>query len=168
MRLQKLGEALRRIGEGAAMMRTKGEPGTGGDVVEAVRHARTVYNQIRHLQSLPMEEVMTSPKTIRLPTSLCPGARTWQAPSGSICRRWHCHPSGRCADDAAWRGRYFCWFWHLQIRQPTKRAEAIVKATAHYNDPGVLAEVSRNLGEAMVGRSATQLPDEEKMSERGW
>ncbi len=144
------------------MMRTKGEPGTGGDVVEAVRHARTVYNQIRHLQSLPMEEVMTSPKTIRLPTSLCPGARTWQAPSGQFAAGGIATPADAALMMQLGVDGIFVGSGIFKSGNPTKRAEAIVKATAHYNDPGVLAEVSRNLGEAMVGRSATQLPDEEK------
>jgi pyridoxal 5'-phosphate synthase pdxS subunit len=163
-----LGEALRRIGEGAAMMRTKGEPGTG-DVVEAVRHARTVYNQIRHLQSLPMEEVMTFAKDNQAPYELCVQVRELgKLPVVNFAAGGIATPADAALMMQLGVDGIFVGSGIFKSGNPTKRAEAIVKATAHYNDPGVLAEVSRNLGEAMVGRSATQLPDEEKMSERGW
>ncbi len=163
-----LGEALRRIGEGAAMMRTKGEPGTG-DVVEAVRHARTVYNQIRHLQSLPMEEVMTFAKDNQAPYELCVQVRELgKLPVVNFAAGGIATPADAALMMQLGVDGIFVGSGIFKSGNPTKRAEAIVKATAHYNDPSVLAEVSRNLGEAMVGRSATQLPDEEKMSERGW
>ncbi len=163
-----LGEALRRIGEGAAMMRTKGEPGTG-DVVEAVRHARTVYSQIRHLQSLPMEEVMTFAKDNQAPYELCVQVRELgKLPVVNFAAGGIATPADAALMMQLGVDGIFVGSGIFKSGNPTKRAEAIVKATAHYNDPSVLAEVSRNLGEAMVGRSATQLPDEEKMSERGW
>ncbi len=163
-----LGEALRRIGEGAAMMRTKGEPGTG-DVVEAVRHARTVYNQIRHLQSLPMEEVMTFAKDNQAPYELCVQVRELgKLPVVNFAAGGIATPADAALMMQLGVDGIFVGSGIFKSGNPTKRAEAIVKATAHYNNPSVLAEVSRNLGEAMVGRSATQLPDEEKMSERGW
>ena len=162
-----LGEALRRIGEGAAMMRTKGEPGT--EMVEAVRHARTVYSQIRHLQILPMEEVMTFAKDNQAPYELCVQVRELgKLPVVNFAAGGIATPADAALMMQLGVDGIFVGSGIFKSGNPTKRAEAIVKATAHYNDPSVLAEVSRNLGEAMVGRSATQLPDEEKMSERGW
>jgi pyridoxal 5'-phosphate synthase pdxS subunit len=163
-----LGEALRRIGEGAAMMRTKGEPGTG-DVVEAVRHARTVYSQIRHLQSLPMEEVMTFAKDNQAPYGLCLQVRELgKLPVVNFAAGGIATPADAALMMQLGVDGIFVGSGIFKSGDPVKRAEAIVKATTHYNEPGILAEVSRNLGEAMVGRSATQLPDNEKMSDRGW
>ena len=163
-----LGEALRRIGEGAAMMRTKGEPGTG-DVVEAVRHARTVYSQIRHLQSLPMEEVMTFAKDNQAPYGLCLQVRELgKLPVVNFAAGGIATPADAALMMQLGVDGIFVGSGIFKSGDPVKRAEAIVKATTHYNEPGILAEISRNLGEAMVGRSATQLPDNEKMSDRGW
>ncbi|MBP7197191.1 MAG: pyridoxal 5'-phosphate synthase lyase subunit PdxS [Anaerolineaceae bacterium] len=163
-----LGEALRRIGEGAAMMRTKGEPGTG-DVVEAVRHARTVYSEIRRITSLPEEEVMTFAKSIQAPYELCLQVRELGAlPVVNFAAGGIATPADAALMMQLGVDGIFVGSGIFKSGDPTKRAQAIVKATTHYNEPKILAEVSRNLGEAMVGRSATVLPDAEKMAVRGW
>lgn len=163
-----LGEALRRIGEGAAMMRTKGEPGTG-DVVEAVRHARTVYSEIRRITSLPEEEVMTFAKSIQAPYELCLQVRELGAlPVVNFAAGGIATPADAALMMQLGVDGIFVGSGIFKSGDPTKRAQAIVRATAHYNEPKILAEVSRNLGEAMVGRSATALPDAEKMAVRGW
>ncbi len=163
-----LGEALRRIGEGAAMMRTKGEPGTG-DVVEAVRHARSVYSEIRRLVSLPEEEVMTFAKNIQAPYELCLQVRTLGAlPVVNFAAGGIATPADAALMMQLGVDGVFVGSGIFKSGDPSKRAQAIVKATTHYNEPKILAEVSRNLGEAMVGRSAVNLPDAEKMAGRGW
>ncbi len=163
-----LGEALRRIGEGAAMMRTKGEPGTG-DVVEAVRHARSVYSEIRRLVSLPEEEVMTFAKNIQAPYELCLQVRTLGAlPVVNFAAGGIATPADAALMMQLGVDGVFVGSGIFKSGDPHKRAQAIVKATTHFNEPKILAEVSRNLGEAMVGRSATNLPDAEKMAVRGW
>jgi len=163
-----LGEALRRIGEGAAMMRTKGEPGTG-DVVEAVRHARSVYGDIRHLISLPEEEVMTFAKNIQAPYELCLQVRALgKLPVVNFAAGGIATPADAALMMQLGVDGIFVGSGIFKSGDPSKRAQAIVKATTHFNEPAVLAEVSRNLGEAMVGRSAINLPDAEKMAVRGW
>jgi len=163
-----LGEALRRIGEGAAMMRTKGEPGTG-DVVEAVRHARSVYGDIRHLQSLPEEEVMTFAKNIQAPYELCMQVRKLGTlPLVNFAAGGIATPADAALMMQLGVDGIFVGSGIFKSGDPVKRAEAIVKATTHFREPDILAEVSRNLGEAMVGRSATQLPEDERMAVRGW
>ena len=113
-----LGEALRRIGEGAAMIRTKGEAGTG-DVVEAVRHARSVLGEIRRLQNMPEEELMAFAKEIGAPYELVlETAQPGPPAGGQLCRRRHCHPGRRGPDDAAGRGRRLRRLRHLQVRRP--------------------------------------------------
>lgn len=163
-----LGEALRRLGEGAAMMRTKGEPGTG-DVVEAVRHARQVYGEIRHLQSLPEEEVMTFAKNIQAPFDLVMQVReTGKLPVVNFAAGGIATPADAALMMQLGVDGIFVGSGIFKSGDPSKRAQAIVKATTHFRDPQILAEVSRNLGEAMVGRSAVELPDVEKMANRGW
>ena len=163
-----LGEALRRIAEGAAMMRTKGEPGTG-DVVEAVRHARSVYGQIRHLQSLPDAEVMTFAKDNQAPYELCLQVRELgKLPVVNFAAGGIATPADAALMMQLGVDGIFVGSGIFKSGDPSIRAEAIVKATTHYNEPAILAEISRNLGEAMVGRSAVQLPEDEKMATRGW
>ena len=163
-----LGEALRRIGEGAAMMRTKGEPGTG-DIVEAVRHARSVYSEIRRLTSLPEEEVMTFAKNIQAPYELCLQVRELGAlPVVNFAAGGVATPADAALMMQRGDERIFVGSGTYKSGDPSKRAQAIVKAATHFNEPKILAEVSRNLGEAMVGRSAVNLPDSEKMAGRGW
>ena len=163
-----LGEALRRIGEGAAMIRTKGEAGTG-DVVEAVRHARTVFGEIRRLQNMPEEEVMSFAKDIGAPFELVMEVRTLgrlpvvNFAAGGIATPADAGLMMQLGVDGVFVGSGI-----FKSGDPAKRAAAIVKATTHYNDPKILAEVSRNLGEAMVGRQISAMPDDEKIATRGW
>jgi pyridoxal 5'-phosphate synthase pdxS subunit len=163
-----LGEALRRIGEGAAMMRTKGEPGTG-DVVEAVTHARQLHADIRILQSLPMEEVMTFAKNHGAPYELCLQVRALgKLPVVNFAAGGIATPSDAALMMQLGVEGVFVGSGIFKSGDPAKRASAIVKATTHYQDPKILAEISRNLGEPMVGRSASSLSEGELMAPRGW
>src|ERR1700730_6408161 len=163
-----LGEALRRIGEGAAMIRTKGEAGSG-NIVEAVRHIRAVMDGIRRLQILPEEELMAEAKNLGAPYELVREvARTGKLPVVNFS-------AGGCATpaDAALMMRLgaegvFVGSGIFKSGNPLERAKAIVRATTHFQDPEILAEVSRNLGEAMVGINLDQLPEQELMARRGW
>lgn len=163
-----LGEALRRIGEGAAMIRTKGEAGTG-DVVEAVRHARTVLGEIRTLQNLPEEEVMAFSKDIGAPYELVLETRTLgRMPVVNFAAGGIATPADAALMMQIGVDGVFVGSGIFKSGDPARRAAAIVKATTHYNDPQVLAEVSRNLGEPMVGRSVAVMPETEKIAGRGW
>lgn len=163
-----LGEALRRIGEGAAMIRTKGEAGTG-DVVEAVRHARTVLGEIRTLQYLPEEEVMAFSKEIGAPYELVLETRTLgRMPVVNFAAGGIATPADAALMMQIGVDGVFVGSGIFKSGDPARRAAAIVKATTHYNDPQVLAEVSRNLGEPMVGRSVAVMPETEKIAGRGW
>jgi len=163
-----LGEALRRIGEGAAMIRTKGEAGSG-NIVEAVRHIRAVMDGIRRLQMLPEEELMTEAKNLGAPYELVREvAQTGKLPVVNFS-------AGGCATpaDAALMMRLgaegvFVGSGIFKSGDPLKRARAIVRATTHFEDPGIIAEVSRNLGEPMVGINLDKLPEHEQMARRGW
>jgi pyridoxal 5'-phosphate synthase pdxS subunit len=163
-----LGEALRRIGEGAAMIRTKGEAGSG-NIVEAVRHIRAVMDGIRRLQMLPEEELMTEAKNLGAPYELVREvAQKGKLPVVNFS-------AGGCATpaDAALMMRLgaegvFVGSGIFKSGDPLKRAKAIVQATTHYQDPDILAEVSRNLGEPMVGINLDKLPESELMARRGW
>ena len=163
-----LGEALRRIGEGAAMIRTKGEAGTG-DVVEAVRHARTVLGEIRKLQNLPEEEVMAFAKTIGAPFELVMETRQLgRLPVVNFAAGGIATPADAALMMQLGIDGVFVGSGIFKSGNPAKRAAAIVKATTHYNDPAILAEVSRNLGEPMVGRNVSTMPEVEKIAGRGW
>lgn len=163
-----LGEALRRIGEGAAMIRTKGEAGTG-DVVEAVRHARSLFGDIRQLMALPEEEVMTFAKNIQAPYELCLEVRRLgRLPVVNFAAGGIATPADAALMMQLGVDGVFVGSGIFKSGDPAKRAAAIVKATTHYNDPKILAEVSRNLGEPMVGRSASSLEDNELLATRGW
>ncbi len=163
-----LGEAMRRIGEGAAMMRTKGEPGTG-DVVEAVRHARQVYGEIRRLQNIPEEEVMTFAKEIGAPYELCLQVReTGSLPVVNFAAGGIATPADAALMMQLGVDGIFVGSGIFKSGDPAKRAAAVVKATTHYKDAKILAEVSRNLGEPMVGRTVDSLDEIEKMAGRGW
>jgi pyridoxal 5'-phosphate synthase pdxS subunit len=141
-----LGEALRRIGEGAAMIRTKGEAGTG-DVVEAVRHARTVLGEIRKLTVLPEEELMTYAKNIGAPFELVREvARTGKLPVVNFAAGGIATPADAALMMQIGVEGVFVGSGIFKSGNPQKRAEAIVKATTFYNEPEVLAEISRNLG----------------------
>jgi pyridoxal 5'-phosphate synthase pdxS subunit len=163
-----LGEALRRVGEGAAMIRTKGEAGTG-DVVEAVRHARTVLGEIRKLQNMPEEELMTFSKEIGAPYALVKETRELgRMPVVNFAAGGIATPADAALMMQLGVDGVFVGSGIFKSGDPAKRANAIVKATTHYNDPAILAEVSRNLGEPMVGRQISSIPEGELIAQRGW
>jgi pyridoxal 5'-phosphate synthase pdxS subunit len=163
-----LGEALRRIGEGAAMIRTKGEAGTG-DVVEAVRHARTVLGEIRRLQNLPEEELMAFAKEIGAPFELVVETRKLgRLPVVNFAAGGIATPADAALMMQLGVDGVFVGSGIFKSGDPSKRATAIVKATTHYKDAKILADVSRNLGEAMVGRQISSMTDTEKIATRGW
>jgi pyridoxal 5'-phosphate synthase pdxS subunit len=163
-----LGEALRRVGEGAAMIRTKGEAGTG-DVVEAVRHARQVLGDIRRLQNMPEEEVMTFAKELGAPYELLLETRTLgRMPVVNFAAGGIATPADAALMMQLGVDGVFVGSGIFKSGDPAKRAAAIVKATTHYNDPKILAEVSRNLGEPMVGISVSSIPEPELIAGRGW
>lgn len=163
-----LGEALRRIGEGAAMIRTKGEPGTG-NVVEAVRHFRTVMGEIRRLQNLPKEELMTAARDMSAPYELVlEVARTGKLPVVNFAAGGIATPADAALMMQLGVDGVFVGSGIFKSGDPVKRAKAIVAATTHYNDPQVLAEISKDLGEPMVGIEISQITPEHRMQERGW
>lgn len=163
-----LGEALRRIGEGAAMVRTKGEAGTG-NVVEAVRHMRAIMGGIRRLQSLPEEELMTEAKNLGAPYELVKEvALTGKLPVVNFSAGGVATPADAALMMRLGAEGIFVGSGIFKSGDPLKRAKAIVKATTHYQDAHILAEVSRNLGEAMVGINLDALPEQELMARRGW
>jgi pyridoxal 5'-phosphate synthase pdxS subunit len=163
-----LGEALRRIGEGATMIRTKGEAGTG-NVVEAVRHMRSVWDGIRKVQNMPREELMTEAKELGAPYELL----VWVAENGKLpvvnfAAGGVATPADAALMMALGADGVFVGSGIFKSGDPARRARAIVQAVTHYNDPAILAEVSRNLGEPMVGINVSTLPQEELMAVRGW
>ncbi|HBS60506.1 MAG: pyridoxal 5'-phosphate synthase lyase subunit PdxS [Bacillota bacterium] len=163
-----LGEALRRIGEGAAMIRTKGEPGTG-NVVEAVRHMRTVMSEIRRLQNLPKEELMTAAKDMAAPYDLvCEVARTGKLPVVNFAAGGIATPADAALMMQLGCDGIFVGSGIFKSKDPAARAKAIVAATTYYNDPKVLAEISKDLGEAMPGIEISTLQANARMQERGW
>jgi pyridoxal 5'-phosphate synthase pdxS subunit len=163
-----LGEALRRIGEGAAMIRTKGEAGTG-DVVEAVRHARSVLGEIRRLQNMPCEELMAFAKEIGAPYELVKETRELgRMPVVNFAAGGIATPADAALMMQIGVDGVFVGSGIFKSGDPARRAKAIVEATTHYNDPKIIAEVSKGLGEAMVGINVTQLPETERLAVRGW
>lgn len=163
-----LGEALRRIAEGAAMIRTKGEPGTG-NVVEAVRHIRQVNDQIRWVSSLPAEELMAAAKELEAPYELLQEvARLKGLPVVNFAAGGIATPADAAIMMQLGCDGIFVGSGIFKSGDPMKRARAIVTATSYYQDPVVLAEVSRDLGEAMVGIDISTIRPEERMQERGW
>jgi pyridoxal 5'-phosphate synthase pdxS subunit len=163
-----LGEALRRIGEGAAMIRTKGEAGTG-DIVEAVRHARTVLGEIRRLQNLPDEELMAFSKEMGAPYHLVVEThQEGRLPVVNFAAGGVATPADAALMMQLGVDGVFVGSGIFKSSDPAKRAAAIVKSVTHYNDPYILAEVSRNLGEPMVGRNVSTMPEVERLAGRGW
>jgi pyridoxal 5'-phosphate synthase pdxS subunit len=163
-----LGEALRRIGEGAAMIRTKGEAGTG-DVVEAVRHARTVLGEIRRLQNRPDEELMTYAKEIGAPYDLVKETKELgRLPVVNFAAGGVATPADAALMMQLGVDGVFVGSGIFKSGNPAKRAKAIVEAVTHYNNPEILAEVSKNLGEPMVGINVSSLAQGELLAERGW
>jgi pyridoxal 5'-phosphate synthase pdxS subunit len=163
-----LGEALRRISEGAAMIRTKGEAGTG-DVVEAVRHMRTIMGQIRHLQTLDEDELYVAAKELPAPLDLV----KWVAANGKLPVVNFSAGGIATPADAALMMQLgaegvFVGSGIFKSEDPQSRANAIVKAATNYRDAAVLAEVSVGLGDAMPGIDAARMPEEAKIQHRGW
>jgi pyridoxal 5'-phosphate synthase pdxS subunit len=163
-----LGEALRRIGEGAAMIRTKGEPGTG-NVVEAVRHMRTVMGEIRRLQNLPKEELMTAAKNMAAPFDLVMYiAEHGKLPVVNFAAGGIATPADAALMMQLGVDGVFVGSGIFKSKDPVARAKAIVAATTHFNDSKILAEISKDLGEPMVGIEISTLAPSERMQERGW
>jgi pyridoxal 5'-phosphate synthase pdxS subunit len=163
-----LGEALRRIGEGAAMIRTKGEAGTG-DVVEAVRHARAVMGEIRRLQTMVDEELMAYSKEIGAPYELVVETKQLgrmlvvNFAAGGIATPADAALMMQLGVDGVFVGSGI-----FKSGNPAKRAKCIVEATTHFREPEIVAEVSKNLGEPMVGRQISSIPEGELIAQRGW
>jgi pyridoxal 5'-phosphate synthase pdxS subunit len=163
-----LGEALRRISEGAAMIRTKGEAGTG-DVVEAVRHARAVLGEIRRLHTLPDEELMAFSKEIGAPYELVKETRELgRLPVVNFAAGGIATPADAALMMQLGVDGVFVGSGIFKSEDPDRRARAIVKAVTHYNDPAIVAEVSRGLGEPMRGLDIRALAEEELLATRGW
>lgn len=163
-----LGEALRRIAEGAAMIRTKGEPGTG-NVVEAVRHMRKVMGEIRRVQNLPKEELMTIAKEMGAPYDLLLDvAKNGRLPVVNFAAGGIATPADASLMMQLGCDGIFVGSGIFKSNDPQARAKAVVAATTHYNDPKVLAEISRNLGEAMPGLEISSISPEQRMQDRGW
>lgn len=163
-----LGEALRRIGEGAAMIRTKGEAGTG-DVVEAVRHARAVFGAIKQVTLLPDEELMSYAKEIRAPYELLRETKELgRMPVVNFAAGGIATPADAALMMQLGVDGVFVGSGIFKSGDPASRGRAIVEATTHFNKPDILARISENLGEPMVGISASTLPPEEQLAVRGW
>ncbi|MFZ5898344.1 MAG: pyridoxal 5'-phosphate synthase lyase subunit PdxS [Bacillota bacterium] len=163
-----LGEALRRIAEGAAMIRTKGEPGTG-NVIEAVRHMRMVMDEIRRLTVLPKEELVTVAKEMGAPYDLVVQvAETGRLPVVNFAAGGIATPADAALMMQLGCDGIFVGSGIFKSANPAARAKAIVAATTHYNDPQILLEVSRELGEAMPGLEISTIAPHERMQDRGW
>jgi pyridoxal 5'-phosphate synthase pdxS subunit len=163
-----LGEALRRIAEGAAMIRTKGEAGTG-DVVEAVRHGRAVLGEIRRLTSMDENELFTYAKNIQAPYELVKEtAQLGRLPVVNFAAGGVATPADAALMMQLGVDGVFVGSGIFKSGDPAKRAKAIVDAVTHYRDANVLLNVSRNLGEAMVGINTSAMPEGERIAVRGW
>lgn len=163
-----LGEALRRIGEGASMIRTKGEAGTG-NVVEAVRHMRTMMADIHRLSRLPQEEWMTFAKENSAPYELVAQvAQTGRLPVVNFAAGGIATPADAALMMLLGSEGVFVGSGIFKSSDPAARARAIVRATAYYDQPEILAEVSEGLGEAMKGLDLRDIPEEQRLAERGW
>lgn len=163
-----LGEALRRISEGAAMIRTKGEAGTG-NVVEAVRHARSVMGDIRRVSAMDEDELFAYAKEIQAPYALVKQtAELGRLPVVNFAAGGVATPADAAMMMQLGLDGVFVGSGIFKSDDPAPRAHAIVQAVTHYNDPQILAEVSTNLGEAMVGINLDTLTEAERMAHRGW
>lgn len=163
-----LGEALRRIGEGAAMIRTKGEAGTG-NIVEAVRHMRAIMDHIRKLQNMPEEELMAEAKAMGAPYELVKEtARLGRLPVVNFAAGGVATPADAALMMLLGADGVFVGSGIFKSEDPERRAAAIVKAVTYYRDPAVIAEVSRGLGEPMRGIDLRTLAPEERLAVRGW
>ena len=163
-----LGEALRRISEGAAMIRSKGEAGTG-NVVEAVRHMRSIGSEIRRLQTASEEELYTAAKDLRAPVELVREvAAAGKLPVVLFTAGGIATPADAAMMMQLGAEGVFVGSGIFKSGDPAKRARAIVEATTMYDDPQIVAKVSRGLGEAMVGINVSELPDAQRYASRGW
>ncbi|MBS3933789.1 MAG: pyridoxal 5'-phosphate synthase lyase subunit PdxS [Truepera sp.] len=163
-----LGEALRRIGEGAAMIRTKGEAGTG-NVVEAVRHARQILGDIRRLRAMSKDELMSAARDLRAPYELVLYVHQHgKLPVVNFAAGGIATPADAALMMQLGLDGVFVGSGIFKSGDPAKRAQAIVKAVTHFDNHDILAEVSRNLGEAMVGINIDTLSEEDLLATRGW
>jgi pyridoxal 5'-phosphate synthase pdxS subunit len=163
-----LGEALRRIGEGAAMIRTKGEAGTG-NIVEAVRHMRAVMDGISELVRTPQEELMAKAKEVGAPFELVTEIhKTGKLPVVNFAAGGVATPADAALMMQLGADGVFVGSGVFKSTDPSPRARAIVKATTHYKDPAIIADVSKGLGEAMSGLDIKQIPESELLASRGW
>lgn len=165
---RELGEALRRIGEGAAMIRTKGEAGTG-NVVEAVRHMRSVMGSIRKLQGITEDELMAEAKQLGAPLELVQEVhKTGKLPVVNFAAGGMATPADAALMMQLGAEGVFVGSGIFKSSNPEARAVAIVQATTHYQDPEIIAKVSRDLGKAMQGLEISSIPKEELLATRGW
>jgi len=163
-----LGEALRRIGEGAAMIRTKGEAGSG-NVVEAVRHMRTVLGGVRRIQAMPFEELMTEAKNLGAPYELIVEIhRTGKLPVPNFSAGGIATPADAALMRQLGAEAVFVGSGIFKSGDPKRRARAMVDACTHFDNPQMLAEISNDIGEPMVGINLSTLPKEEMLANRGW
>ncbi|MFN2491104.1 MAG: pyridoxal 5'-phosphate synthase lyase subunit PdxS [Actinomycetota bacterium] len=163
-----LGEALRRIGEGAAMIRSKGEAGTG-NVVEAVRHMRAIGGEIKRLTTLGSEELMTAAKELRAPFEIVREiASIGRLPVVLFTAGGLATPADAALMMQLGADGVFVGSGIFKSGDPATRARAIVEATTYHNDPDIIAKVSRGLGDAMVGINIDQIPQAERLATRGW
>ncbi len=163
-----LGEALRRIGEGAAMIRTKGEAGSG-NIVEAVRHARRVLGEIRRIQGMGTDELMATARDLRAPFDLVKEIHeTGKLPVVNFAAGGVSTPADAALMMQLGVDGIFVGSGVFKSANPQRMAEAIVKATTHFRDASIVAEVSRGLGDAMAGLDVRTMPEEEKLATRGW
>ena len=163
-----LGEALRRVGEGAAMIRTKGEAGTG-NVVEAVRHARAVMGEIRRIQGMSTDELMATARDMSTPFNLVQEVHeTGRMPVVNFAAGGIASPADAALMMQLGVDGVFVGSGIFKSEQPNRMADAIVRATTHFRDPDILAEVSTGLGDAMPGLDVRTMPEEEQLAVRGW
>ena len=162
-----LGEALRRISEGAAMIRTKGEAGTG-DIVEAVRHMRAVQDAIRKLQTMPEDELVVEARNLAVSLELLQKTKELgRLPVVNFAAGGVATPADAALMMQLGADGVFVGSGIFKSDEPEKRAHAIVQSVTHYNNPDIIAEVSKNLGEAMVGISTRSIPQDELLAPRG-
>lgn len=163
-----LGEALRRIAEGAAMIRTKGEAGTG-NIVEAVRHMRQINTEIAHLKGMREDEIMSVAKDLRAPADLVKDvARLGKLPVVNFAAGGVATPADAALMMQLGADGVFVGSGIFKAEKPALAAEAIVEATTHFNDPEALAKVSKGLGKAMKGIEISTISEEQRLAERGW
>ena len=163
-----LGEALRRIGEGAAMIRTKGEAGSG-NIVEAVRHARKVLGEIRRIQNMDEDELMATARDLRAPYELVKDVREMgRLPVVNFAAGGVSTPADAALMMQLGVDGIFVGSGVFKSQSPDRMADAIVKATTHYRDPAMIADVSKGLGDAMPGLDVRTMPESEQLATRGW